>query len=179
MAKVAFSKLSLKKKGDVKEVMIGDNLIEVKQYLPIDDKLNLITRVVIGAHDGQNNFSNPIKVEVLGTLEIIMAYTNITFTDKQKEDISKLYDLLEENGIIDILIDAIPSKEYDFLITGINDTIDAVYTYQNSVLGILESVKEDYSNLDLDAENIREKLGNNEGIELLAEIMNKELPKNN
>jgi hypothetical protein len=87
-------------------------------------------------------------------MEIIMTYTNITFTDKQKEDIAKLYDILDSNGIINQIVSAIPEDEYHFLIDGINDTIEAVYTYQNSVLGILDTVSQDYSNLNLDATEI-------------------------
>jgi len=99
MAKVTFTKLALKKKEKVKNIKINDIDIEVKQYLPVNDKLDLIARVISGAHD-QNNFPNPIKIEVIGAIEIIMAYTNITFTDKQKEDISKLYDILDSNDVI-------------------------------------------------------------------------------
>ena len=42
MAKVAFSKLGLKINNDVKTVVFNEQTIEVKQYLPIEEKLNLI-----------------------------------------------------------------------------------------------------------------------------------------
>ena len=94
MAKIAFTKLGLKKKDEVKTVNINNNVIEVKQYLPINDKLALISRVINLSHDSSNNFANPVQIEVIGTIEIIMAYTNLSFTEKQKEDYAKLYDLL-------------------------------------------------------------------------------------
>ena len=119
MAKIGFTKLSLKRKNEVKTITINNNQIEIKQYLPVNEKLDLIARVINGAHD-QNNFPNPIKIEVIGTLEMIMAYTNISFTEKQKEDIPKLYDLLEENGVIKDIISQIPEDEYNFIIDGIN-----------------------------------------------------------
>lgn len=172
MAKLAFSKLALKKQDNIKTVKIGNYDIEVKQYLPVNDKLDLIARVLNGAHD-ENNFPNPIKIEVLGTLEIIMAYTNLSFTEKQKEDIAKLYDLLESNHVIDLLVDAIPEEEYDFVIDGIDKTIDAVYSYQNSVLGILESVSQDYSNLDLDATSIQKKIADPNNVALLKDVLTK------
>ena len=172
MAKVAFSKLALKKQEEVKLVKIGNFDIEVKQYLPVNEKLNLIARVLNGAHD-ENNFPNPVKIEVIGALEIIMAYTNLSFTEKQKEDVAKLYDLLETNGVIDQVVSAIPEEEYNFIIDGIDDTIEAVYTYQNSVLGILDSVGQDYSNLELDAINIQQKLANTENLGLLKDVLTK------
>ena len=172
MAKVAFSKLALKKQDKVNTIKIGNFDIEVKQYLPVNDKLDLIARVLNGAHD-ENNFPNPVKIEVIGALEIIMAYTNLSFTEKQKEDYAKLYDLLEENGITKDLIGAIPEDEYAFLIDGINDSIEAVYKYQNSVLGILDSVAQDYSNLEFDASKIQQELADPQNLELLKGIMSR------
>ena len=172
MAKVAFSKLALKKQDNVKLVKIGNFDIEVKQYLPVNEKLDLVARVLNGAHD-ENNFPNPIKIEVIGTLEIIMAYTNISFTEKQKEDIAKLYDLLDSNGVVNTIIAAIPEEEYNFVIDGIDDTIKAVYAYQNSVLGILESVTQDYSNLELDAQALQEKIADPNTVSLLKDVLTK------
>lgn len=173
MAKIAFTKLGLKKKDEVKTVNINNNVIEVKQYLSINDKLALISRVINLSHDSSNNFANPVQVEVIGTIEIIMAYTNLSFTEKQKEDYAKLYDLLEENGITKELISAIPEDEYAFLIDGINESIEAVYKYQNSLLGILDSVAQDYSNLEFDASKIQQELADPQNLELLKGIMSR------
>ena len=172
MAKIGFTKLSLKRKNEVKTITINNNQIEIKQYLPVNEKLDLIARVINGAHD-QNNFPNPIKIEVISTLEMIMAYTNISFTEKQKEDIPKLYDLLEENGVIKDIISQIPEDEYNFIIDGINKTVDAVYTYNNSVLGILESVSQDYSNLDFDIQKLQNDIANPENLKLVKEVLTK------
>ena len=125
MAKIGFTKLSLKRKNEVKTITINNNQIEIKQYLPVNEKLDLIARVINGAHD-QNNFPNPIKIEVIGTLEMIMAYTNISFTEKQKEDIPKLYDLLEENGVIKDIISQIPEDEYNFIVKSQEDALALV-----------------------------------------------------
>lgn len=172
MAKIGFTKLSLKRKNEVKTITINNNQIEIKQYLPVNEKLDLIARVINGAHD-QNNFPNPIKIEVIGTLEMIMVYTNISFTEKQKENIPKLYDLLEENGVIKDIISQIPEDEYNFIIDGINKTVDAVYTYNNSVLGILEAVSKDYSNLDFDATQIQKKMADPENLKLVRDVLTK------
>lgn len=173
MAKVAFTKLGLKRKDEVKTVNINNNVIEVKQYLPINDKLALISRVINLSHDSSNNFANPVQVEVIGTIEIIAAYTNLSFTEKQKEDYAKLYDLLEENGITKDLISAIPEDEYAFLIDGINDSVEAVYKYQDSILGILEAISQDYSNLDFDATKIQQQLADPDNLSLLKDVLTK------
>ena len=173
MAKVAFTKLGLKKKDEVKNVDLNGVTIEVKQYLPVNDKLDLISRVLNASHDQSANFANPIQLEVIGTIEIIMAYTNLSFTEKQKEDYAKLYDLFEENGIIDLIIAEIPEREYNYIIDGVNETADAVYKYQNSVLGILESATKDYSNLEFDASQIQNMLADPSNISLVREVLSK------
>ena len=172
MAKVPFTKLGLKKVEDTKNITICEQVVEVKQYLPISDKINIITNVIEKSAD-DNNFANPVKVEVFANLEIMYAYTNISFTDKQKEDPTKLYDLLEENGVIAEVIAAIPENEYALLLGWIDETIEAFYKYRNSVLGILDTISADYSNLSLDATNLQKQIADPENLKLLKSIMSK------
>ena len=172
MAKVGFTKLGLKPNNEIQTIEFNEQTIEVKQYLPVEEKLELITNVLELSHDS-NNFSNPVKVSVYTTLEIIEKYTNVNFTEKQKENPTKLYDLLVGNGFAAAVIKAIPEPEYDEILTGIKQTIKSVYKYQNSVLGILDTISQDYSNLDLDATEIQKKLADPNNMELLKGIMTK------
>lgn len=172
MAKIPFSKLKLTKKDDVNTIIINDNNVEVKQYLPVADKLNIITNVLqLSADD--NNFANPVKVEVFLNLEIMYAYTNLTFTDKQKEDPTKLYDLLEQNEVIAAVAQAIPETEYNLLLDWTQETIDSFYKYRNSVMGILDQVSADYKDLDFDATAIQKKIADPQNLELLKGVMTK------
>ena len=172
MAKIGFTKLGLKPNNEIIIIEFNEQAIEVKQYLPIEEKLELITNVLELSHDS-NNFSNPVKVSVYTTLEIIEKYTNVNFTEKQKENPTKLYDLLVGNGFAAAVIKAIPEPEYNEILTGIKQTIKSVYKYKNSILGILEAISQDYSNLNLDALQIQENLGNPENLQFLQEVMNK------
>ena len=172
MAKIPFTKLGLKKIEDTKNITICGQMVEVKQYLPSSDKINIITNVIENSAD-DNNFANPVKVEVFANLEIMYAYTNISFTDKQKEDPTKLYDLLEENGVIAEVIAAIPENEYALLLGWIDETIEAFYTYRNSIMGIMEQISADYSNLSLDATEIQQKLADPQNLELLKNVVTK------
>ena len=172
MSRVPFSKLNLKKIDKVQVVTINGLEIEVKQYLPVAEKLELIANVLNNSAD-DNNFANPVKTYVLSHLEIIYAYTNLSFTDKQKEDPAKLYDILETNGIIDSIILALPPSEYDNLIEDITSTIDAYYKYKNSALGILEAATTDYKNLDLEASDIQKKIADPDNLTLLKDVITK------
>ena len=83
MAKIGFTKLGLKPNNEIQNIEFNEQTIEIKQYLPVEEKLELITNVLELSHDS-NNFSNPVKVSVYTTLEIIEKYTNVNFTEKQK-----------------------------------------------------------------------------------------------
>ena len=172
MAKVSLIKLGLKVNQDVKNIEFNEQIIEVKQYLPINEKLELISSVINSAAD-ENNFSNPVKENVFLTLEILYHYTNINFTDKQKEDPVKLYDLVVSSGLVNKVTDLIPEEELDEVINGVAQSVKAIYTYRNSVLGILESISQDYSALNLDATEIQQKLADPDNMALLKQVLTK------
>jgi hypothetical protein len=70
-----------------------------------------------------------------------------------------LYDVVFSSGLIAAIIDAIPEEEYNMLIEGIYDSVEAVYKYQNSVLGILEVLKGDMSDIEnIDIEGMKTSL---------------------
>lgn len=172
MAKVSLTKLGLKVNQDVKNIEFNEQIIEIKQYLPINEKLELISSVINSAAD-KNNFSNPVKENVFLTLEILYHYTNINFTDKQKEDPVKLYDLVVSSGLVNKVTDLIPEEELDEVINGLAQSVKAIYTYRNSVLGILESISQDYSALNLDATEIQQKLADPDNMALLKQVLTK------
>ena len=172
MAKLAFTKLGLKTNTDIETFEFNEQTIEVKQYLPVNDKLTLISEVINNSAD-ENNFANPVKVEVYTTVAIIEAYTNITFTDKQKEDITKLYDKFVSSELYHAILHLIPAEELNSLFDALRSSIDAIYNYRNSVMGILENISTDYSNLDLDASTIQAKLADPENMALLKSILTK------
>lgn len=170
MAKVSLTKLGLKVNQDIKIIEFNEQTIEVKQYLPVNDKLELISNVINASHD-DNNFANPVKVSVFTTLEIMYAYTNINFTDKQKEDPTKLYDMLISSGLVAAAVNAIPEAEYHEVLCGVSDSIDAIYTYRNSVMGILENISADYGNLNFEASEIHKNLADPNNMALLKQIL--------
>lgn len=177
MAKVPFSKLQAKIDNGVTKVThlnaSGEEVIyEVKNYLPFVDKLELVSRIINQSID-DNGFYNPMRVKYNMTLEIVYAYTNLTFTDKMKEDSFKLYDTFISSGIFDEVINVIKDNDWIEIQESVWDTIDNIYHYNNSVLGILESVKNDYNNVSFDAQAIQDNLANEENLQLLRDVLGK------
>lgn len=172
MAKLAFTKLGLKVNDEIKTIEFNEQTIEVKQYLPVSEKLEVIAAALNNSAD-DNNFANPVKVDVYATIAIIEAYTNITFTEKQKENTPKLYDAIISSGLYASILAAMPHEEINAMIVAINDTIEAFYRYRNSVMGILDILKLDYSDLDLNATAIKDKLADEDNLTMLRSILSK------
>lgn len=172
MAKIGLTKLGLKINTDIVTIDINDEKVEVKKYLPIQQKLEMIGNIIEMAHDIENNYANPVKTKVFLDLEIMYNYTNINFTDKQKEDPAKLYDLLKSSGILK-QVKNILNEEYYNLIQDLKDSQEAVYNYRNSILGILDTIKTDYSDLNLEASEIQKKLADPENMAFLKDVLTK------
>ena len=172
MAKLAFSKLGLKNNNQVVNINYNEQIIEIKQYISVNDKLKLISDIINNTVD-EHSFCNPVKVKVYLLIGIIENYTNISFTEKQKEDIVKLYDLIQSNGLFDKILTAIPDEEFNDLLNSTWDSIDAIYAYNNSAMGVIENIGSNYKDMNLDVEEIQQKLANGENVEFLKEILDK------
>ena len=172
MAKLAFSKLGLKVKNQVVNIHYNDQIIEVKQYISVNDKLKLISEVINNTID-EHSFCNPVKVQVYLALGILDYYTNISFTEKQREDPVKLYDNFQSTKLLHQICNAIPEEELTDLIDGMWDSINSIYTYNNSAMGVIENIGSNYKDMNLDVEEIQQKLANGENVEFLKEILDK------
>ena len=64
-------------------------------------------------------------------------------------------------------------EEYDALAYGLKTSAEAIYTYRNSAMGILDIIGSDYSGLNFDATEIQKKIGDPENLALLKSIMTK------
>lgn len=173
MAKVAFSKLNLKVNNEEIPVQIGEQTIAVKQYLPLEDKLHLIERVIEYSYDVNNNFANPMKIDTYMTIEIIKTYSNISFTEKQLENIPDLYDKIISNNLWPIIRDNIPEGELSEIVRGVYRTSEAFYTYRTSILGILENVATNYKDVDFNVMNLKDKLNDPETKSIIETLLTK------
>ena len=152
---VAFTTLKLKLKSDIKKITIADKEIEVIQYLPAEDKNSILELTIQEADRG--TVVNTFALDCLFYLYIIFKYTNISFTEKQREDLLGLYDILETNGVIAAVIEAIPEDEYNELRDNLLDMVEKYAVYRNSLKGALEQLQ---MFVPQQAEKMREVLEN-------------------
>lgn len=141
MAKTSFANLKLKVVEDVETIEINGQDVEVKKYLPISDKYDLIMITLQQALE--DKVYNPLKMDMFFHLNLVYLYTNLSFTEKQKEDPNKLYDILQSNGIIDKVIDAIPKFEWETLWQMISLTKEEYTRWNQSAAGMVAEVIEE------------------------------------
>lgn len=173
MAKIAFTKLSLQKNNDVKNWQVNEQIVEVKQYLPVEQRIELAKQVIQQVTNFNNDFLNEFAFRIYMDLAIVFNYTNLTFTDKQKEDLYKLYDLLAGSGFITELKKQVNCNQTDDLEVYIYETLCNYYKYKNSVYGIIESMNQNYSNLNLDINQLQDKISNPESLSTLKDVLTK------
>lgn len=172
MAKVSFNKLGLKPNNVITTIEHNGVEIEVRQTLSYLDKLELVSNILNSTID-TNGYWNSMRLNLYLTLEVVDAYTNLTFTEKQKEDPFKIYDLIVSSGLFTKIIEAIDPNDWQEINDNVNIMVNNIYNYKNSVLGILEAVSSDYSNLELDINKLTQQLGNAENLTLVKDIIDK------
>lgn len=172
MAKVSFTKLNKIKSLPVKTITIDGQTIEVEQYLPLEKKLDLITSVIEQSGNGEEGFFNIVKLEAYYIIEMLRAYTNISFTEKQLEDTAKLYDAIKLNGVWAAAINIIPEVERTYIWDNIMTLAREVTAYNNSVLGILKAVSNNRDNLNFDITELIAQIKDPEALELVKNMLN-------
>ena len=85
----------------------------------------------------------------------------------------KLYDSFYSSGLAEKIFELIPSSELKWFDKHTRISIDKIYDYRNSIYGILDAIKNDYSDLNLDVDKLREALAQGDNLELLKDVMQK------
>lgn len=138
MAKTTYAGMKLKVNTQPKEIDFNGNQFEILQYLPIEDKYDLIMVTLQKCYE--EGIYNPIKKDMYFHLYLVYMYTDISFTDKQKEDEEKLYNALESNGVITEVIKNIPEEEYNKLFEYMDELIEERMRYSLSSAAMISNV---------------------------------------
>lgn len=173
MVKVSLTKLNKIKSLDPIDMKIGEETISVVQYLPLEKKLTIMQNIIEQAGNNEEGFYNIVKLTVFYTIEMLRAYTNISFTEKQLEDPQKLYDIIVLNNIWETVKDSIPEKERDYIWDNTCALAREITEYNHSALGILKLMSDDYENLNFDVQEITEKLSDRTNLDLVRNLLTK------
>lgn len=135
---ISYANMKLKPVTTTHKFEWNGNEIEVLDYLPIEDKYDLI--MITLQKSLEDGYYNPIKIDEFFHLHLIYMYTNINFTEKQKEDEHKLYDSLKSNGLIDAFIEQMNEFDYSELFNMLDDTKRELTDYKRSTSALIQSL---------------------------------------
>lgn len=141
MSKVTYASLKLKVNSDINTFDFNGTTIEVLKYLPVADKYDLIMVALQKAEE--NGIYNELMLDMYFHLYLVYMYTNLTFTEKQKEDEAKIYDSLKSNGFFDMFLATIEEEEYSELWEMMNEIKAATLEYKNTAGAVLQSLIND------------------------------------
>lgn len=125
---------------EVNSFTYENNTINVKKYLPIEDKIDLI-QIALQKAESEGVY-NDLLLEVFFHLNMIYLYTDIEFSSEDRQDELKLYDILESNGIIDQVIELL-GDEYKELREEMFTQESLYLEYTNSAAAVLRKIVTD------------------------------------
>ena len=153
--KVSYANMKLKVNTSVKTFEFGGQKIEVLQYLPAQDKYDLL--MITLQKSMENSAYNEFKLNLYFELNLVYMYTNISFTEKQREDEFKLYDTLKSNGFYELFFQALNEDEYNELFAQLNAIKEASSQNRMSVGGVINRLIDDLpANAEAAAKIVRE-----------------------
>ena len=141
MANVSFNNLKLSANKEVKIAEFNNTKIEVLQYLPIEDKNDLIQ--ITMQKSFMDGYFNEILLDAYFHLNIIYLYTNLNITEKQREDELKLYDKIYSSGLMAAVLEQLPEDEYKYLYDVLQEQVDNFLKYKNSAAAVVQSFIQD------------------------------------
>ena len=172
MAKVTFNKLNTIKSIPDIEFDYKGSKFTIKQYLPLEQKLDMIETIISLSGNGEEGFFNIIKLQTFYTIEMLKAYANITFTDKQMEDPAKVYDGIILNNLWADLSEQIPERERAYIWDNVLELAHQVTTYNNSILGVLKTVSMNKEALEFDVNDLMAQFADSEKLDTVKQLYN-------
>ncbi|MBO7694653.1 MAG: hypothetical protein J6T10_18710 [Methanobrevibacter sp.] len=114
-----FNELELKINDKVRTLKFKNKDIKVKQYLPIQDKLNLV-QIALQQSLDEGVYNDGLLTAYFHTY-VVMFYTDLEFTEEEKQDVLTLFNLMDSENLIGSVIELIPQSEFGDLLEMLNN----------------------------------------------------------
>ena len=127
-----------------KEITIGKLTFKVKPYLSVEDRTQIMQLAVQEAWE--DDHVNDVKMEAYADIFAIMYCTSIEFTDEEKANPIKIYDELQNAGLLEKIIEVLPDYwDYNYA-HGLADARTGFMGFLNRVLEQLPAYVEQLQN---------------------------------
>lgn len=124
-----------------KTITLNGKTIQVKSYLPISDKMDVVQITIQKADNGR--YIDQLALDMFFELNLVYSYSNIEVTQEDRDDQFALYDRWIQDGTISAVISAIPDSEYDKLSEAINETVEDLMRYRGTAAAVVNSFIQD------------------------------------
>lgn len=136
-----FKELNLTYNDIPKTITINDIQVKVKQYIPVEDKIDLIQTALQKSEE--NGIYNDIKLDIHFHLNIVYLYTDIEFEQDDFEDEMLIYNRLAINNVFDKVIGKMDEDEYNSLYNFLQIAKKDNLEYKNSAAAVLRRMVQD------------------------------------
>lgn len=124
-----------------KTITLNEKTIQVKSYLPISDKMDVVQITIQKADNGR--YIDQLALDMFFELNLVYSYSNIEVTQEDRDDQFALYDRWTQDGTINTVISAIPDEEYNKLREAVDATIEDLMSYRGTAAAVVNSFIQD------------------------------------
>ena len=158
-----------------KEIEINGVKIKVAYRLPLKEVIDGVQTVITLVVDDRGFISAPVK-NIINDLMLLQKYSNLDIdviaATGAPMRVFEMYQLLNEEGIIDEIKAAIDAKQLTFWENSLNDSLEGIINYQNSTRGLLDILRSKQNKENKDFDDLLSTLKQEENQELVGKLLN-------
>lgn len=129
--------------------------IKIKTTIPTEDKIMLVSSILSNSVDASAGYFNPLRLKIVSAVEAMEYYSNLDFGNDKFEDCYDIYDILEDEGFVDILY---TQTDFHLLFSLTEECAKCIVQYNNSLPGFLANLKDNNDNSMNVLKNLMEQL---------------------
>lgn len=133
-----FSELINEKPIPVTSLDVNGNIINIQQSISTEEKKDLADLVLQESFD--EGIYNPILIDAYFYTYIVMFYTDIDFSDEDKENVLATYDKLKQDGLLDKIVNEIPEDEWKEIYDYMTQLEEVNLTYRRTAIYAINSI---------------------------------------
>lgn len=127
---------------EFKQVKVGDLEFNVRQYLPLKQKFQLVMNIIEGSYSdgGYKGMLSYLSYNI----NMLDFYSDIDFNTEQSY--FDAMDFLDEEGITEKILNAIPETEKDFIQRVLHEDLEERKKKEDSLIGSLTDLFKNFAN---------------------------------
>ena len=138
---VNYKNLDIKKVVNKKTFTWNNNEIEVLDSISSENKYDIV--MITLQKSEEDGYYNPIKLDIYYHLNLVYMFTNIVFSEEDREDEFKLYDEMINSGFMEEFLKHIDIKEYTEMQEHIEKIASLKTNYNSTAASVIKKFVDD------------------------------------